>query len=86
MLDMGFRPVVDRIVKMTAKDRQTLLFSATLAGRGRAHRQGLHDQPAPSRARRTRRSASAEVKVEHRFVSVSHEGKVARLVSELKRL
>ncbi|MDQ6811713.1 MAG: DEAD/DEAH box helicase, partial [Actinomycetota bacterium] len=32
MLDMGFRPVVDRIVKMTARERQTLLFSATLQG------------------------------------------------------
>ena len=51
MLDMGFSPVVDRIVKMTAAERQTLLFSATLRGRGRAYRQGLHLQPAPSRAR-----------------------------------
>ncbi|HEV8053773.1 MAG TPA: DEAD/DEAH box helicase, partial [Candidatus Limnocylindrales bacterium] len=32
MLDMGFKPVVDRIVKMTPLDRQTLLFSATLEG------------------------------------------------------
>ena len=32
MLDMGFRPVVEKIVKMTASDRQTLLFSATLEG------------------------------------------------------
>src|SRR5271167_2264194 len=32
MLDMGFRPVVDRIVKMTSPERQTLLFSATLQG------------------------------------------------------
>ena len=32
MLDMGFRPVVDRIVKMTCRERQTLLFSATLQG------------------------------------------------------
>ncbi|MGH2912182.1 MAG: DEAD/DEAH box helicase, partial [Solirubrobacteraceae bacterium] len=32
MLDMGFRPVVDRIVKMTSRERQTLLFSATLEG------------------------------------------------------
>src|SRR5919106_4027839 len=32
MLDMGFKPVVDRIVKMTPTDRQTLLFSATLDG------------------------------------------------------
>ncbi|MBW3534034.1 MAG: DEAD/DEAH box helicase, partial [Gemmatimonadetes bacterium] len=28
MLDMGFRPVVERIVKQTRRDRQTLLFSA----------------------------------------------------------
>ena len=32
MLDMGFKPVVDRIVKMTQAKRQTLLFSATLEG------------------------------------------------------
>ena len=32
MLDMGFKPVVDRIVAMTPRDRQTLLFSATLEG------------------------------------------------------
>src|SRR3954471_12791847 len=32
MLDMGFRPVVDRIVAATPADRQTLFFSATLDG------------------------------------------------------
>src|SRR6185436_6218634 len=32
MLDMGFKPVVDRIVAMTPRERQTLLFSATLEG------------------------------------------------------
>ena len=32
MLDMGFRPDVDKIVKQTPRDRQTLLFSATLEG------------------------------------------------------
>ena len=32
MLDMGFKPVVDRIVKMCSRERQTLLFSATLQG------------------------------------------------------
>src|SRR5918992_1497878 len=36
MLDMGFKPVVDRIVRMTPDDRQTLLFSATLEEIGRA--------------------------------------------------
>jgi superfamily II DNA/RNA helicase len=32
MADMGFLPVVDRILKQTARLRQTLLFSATLDG------------------------------------------------------
>src|SRR4051794_4614917 len=32
MLDMGFKPAVDRIVKRTPRERQTLLFSATLDG------------------------------------------------------
>ncbi len=30
MLDMGFRPAVDRIVDLLPRGRQTLLFSATL--------------------------------------------------------
>ena len=32
MLDMGFRPAVDRIVRACPSDRQTLFFSATLDG------------------------------------------------------
>jgi len=32
MLDMGFQPQVDRIVRVTPKDRQTMFFSATLDG------------------------------------------------------
>ena len=32
MLDMGFKPAVDRIVRQTPDDRQTLFFSATLEG------------------------------------------------------
>jgi ATP-dependent RNA helicase RhlE len=32
MLDMGFKPAVDRIVAQTPRDRQTLFFSATLEG------------------------------------------------------
>jgi ATP-dependent RNA helicase RhlE len=80
MLDMGFRPVVDRIVKMTASKRQTMLFSATLEGEvGRIAKAYTTDP------RRHEHAHSAERKgdVEHRFVTVSHEGKVARLVSEL---
>jgi superfamily II DNA/RNA helicase len=80
MLDMGFRPVVDRIVKMTAQERQTLLFSATLEGEV-----GRVAKAYTSNPRRHEHAHPAERKgdVEHRFVSVTHEGKVARLVSEL---
>jgi ATP-dependent RNA helicase RhlE len=80
MLDMGFKPVVDRIVKMTAKERQTLLFSATLEGEV-----GRIANAYTSKPRRHEHAHSQERKgdVEHRFVTVSHEGKVARLVSEL---
>jgi ATP-dependent RNA helicase RhlE len=80
MLDMGFRPVVDRIVKMTASERQTLLFSATLQGEV-----GKVAKAYTTNARRHEHAHSAERKgdVEHRFVTVSHDGKVPRLVSEL---
>ncbi len=80
MLDMGFRPVVDRIVKMTAKDRQTLFFSATLEGEAGRIAKAYTTNP---RRHEHAHPPEREVKVEHRFVSVSHEGKVARLVSEL---
>ena len=81
MLDMGFKPVVDRIVKMCARERQTLLFSATLQGEvGRVAKAYTTDP------RRHEHAHSEERKgdVEHRFVSVSHDGKVPRLVSELQ--
>jgi superfamily II DNA/RNA helicase len=80
MLDMGFRPVVDRIVKMTSRERQTLLFSATLEGEV-----GRIAAAYTSNPRRHVHAHSAERKgtVEHRFVQVSHEGKVDRLVAEL---
>ena len=82
MLDMGFRPVVDRIVKMTRSDRQTLLFSATLEGEV-----GRVAAAYTSNPRRHEHAHSAERRgdVEHRFVTVSHEGKVARLVAELAK-
>ena len=81
MLDMGFRPVVDRIVKMTSGERQTMLFSATLEGEGGRIAKAYTTNP-----RRHEHAHPVERKgdVEHRFVTVSHEGKVARLVSELR--
>ena len=80
MLDMGFRPVVDRIVKMTAAKRQTLLFSATLEGEvGRIAKAYTREPRRHEHAHPVERRHD----VEHRFVTVTHDGKVARLVSEL---
>jgi superfamily II DNA/RNA helicase len=81
MLDMGFRPAVDRIVRQTPRDRQTLFFSATLDGDvGRiageyTRNPRRHEQSAPERAKG---------KVEHRFVSLRHEDKLDSLVRELE--
>jgi ATP-dependent RNA helicase RhlE len=80
MLDMGFRPAVDRIVKMCARERQTLLFSATLQGEVGKVAKAYTQNP-----RRHEHAHSQERKgdVEHRFVTVAHEGKVGQLVAEL---
>ncbi|HEY2719446.1 MAG TPA: DEAD/DEAH box helicase [Solirubrobacteraceae bacterium] len=80
MLDMGFRPVVDKIVKMCARERQTLLFSATLQGEV-----GKVAKVYTSNPRRHEHAHSQERKgdVEHRFAKVTHDGKVTRLIAEL---
>jgi ATP-dependent RNA helicase RhlE len=80
MLDMGFRPAVDRIVGLTPKDRQTLFFSATL--------EGATGQVAAAFTRNAKRheqqaSERARDRVEHRFVAVAHESKLDSLVNEL---
>jgi ATP-dependent RNA helicase RhlE len=81
MLDMGFRPAVDRIVAACPRDRQTLFFSATLDGdAGRIAREYTHD-PAVHEHGPAKRHASDDV--EHRFVEVSHEHRVEALVAEL---
>jgi ATP-dependent RNA helicase RhlE len=80
MLDMGFRPVVDRLVALTPDDRQTMLFSATLAGEvDRIARAYTHE------ARRHAHVAAPQArgKVEHRFVKVSRERRTDQLVAEL---
>jgi len=80
MLDMGFKPVVDRIVRMTPDDRQTLLFSATLDGEvGRIASAYTTDA-----VRREHKPARERIgTVDHRFHRVAHEAKVSALVHEL---
>ena len=80
MLDMGFKPVVDRIVAMTPRDRQTLLFSATLEGEV-----GRIAAAYTTNARRHEHTPAPEKvgHIEHRFHRVAHEAKVSALVHEL---
>ncbi|HKP21734.1 MAG TPA: DEAD/DEAH box helicase [Thermoleophilaceae bacterium] len=81
MLDMGFRPAVDRIVAQVPRDRQTLFLSATLEGEaGRIAAQYTRD------ARRHEHSPKdgAKADIEHRFVAVAHEDKLDSLVRALR--
>jgi ATP-dependent RNA helicase RhlE len=81
MLDMGFKPAVDRLVARTPKSRQTLFFSATLeAAAGKLARAYTRD---PRRHVHTPVIEDAG-EVHHRFVHLSHEAKVDALVAELR--
>jgi ATP-dependent RNA helicase RhlE len=83
MLDMGFRPAVDRIVAACPQIRQTLFFSATLDGEaGRIARRYTRDPAVHEHGPVARR---ASVDVEHRFVDIAHEHRVDALVAELRR-
>jgi superfamily II DNA/RNA helicase len=83
MLDMGFRPAVDRIVSACPDTRQTLFFSATLDGEaGRVARRYTRE-PAVHEHGATARRANPDV--EHRFVPVEHEHRLGALVDELRR-
>ena len=81
MLDMGFRPAVDRIVDQTPGDRQTLFFSATLEGAaGKVATSYTHDARSHTHAEPERK----EAKIEHRFLSVDSQGaKLEHLVTHL---
>jgi ATP-dependent RNA helicase RhlE len=82
MLDMGFKPQVDRIVRRLPRARQTMLFSATLDGEvgrlARAYTSNavrVEAQPPDSEERS---------EIEHTFVAVTADGKLDRLVDELE--
>jgi ATP-dependent RNA helicase RhlE len=81
MLDMGFRPAVDRIVRQVPRRRQTLFLSATLEGEaGRIAAEYTHD---PRRHEHTPK-AGARADIDHRFLAVAHEDKLDSLVDALR--
>jgi superfamily II DNA/RNA helicase len=83
MLDMGFRPAVERIVSACPETRQTLFFSATLDGEAGRLARKFTRQPVVHEQGPAERRASADV--EHRFVRVEHEHRLEALVDELRR-
>jgi ATP-dependent RNA helicase RhlE len=81
MLDMGFRPAVDRIVALTPRKRQTLFLSATLDGDAGRVAAAYTRNP---RRHQQEAAAKAKGKVEHRFIPMRHEDKLGSLVRELR--
>jgi ATP-dependent RNA helicase RhlE len=81
MLDMGFRPAVDRLVAACPADRQTLFFSATLDGEaGRLAARYTRAARRHDHAPRPTRTAA----IEHRFVAVERDERIDALVGELR--
>jgi ATP-dependent RNA helicase RhlE len=82
MLDMGFKPQVDRLVRRLPRNRQTMFFSATLDGEvgelARAY------TSSPSRFSAELPADRARGEIEHRFVSVDQSTKVETLAELLR--
>ncbi len=81
MLDMGFKPAVDRIVAQCPAKRQTLFFSATLDGEaGRVAKSFTHD----ARRHEHAPTVSSTAATEHRFVAVERDARIEALLGELR--
>ena len=81
MLDMGFKPAVDRIVAQCPPDRQTLFFSATLDGEaGRVAKSFTRD----ARRHEHAPTVSSTAATEHRFVAVERDARIEALLGELR--
>ena len=82
MLDMGFKPQVDRIVRRLPENRQTMFFSATLDGEvgelARAY------TTSPSRFEADLPADRAVGEIDHRFVAVTPDTKVETLVEHIR--
>ena len=81
MLDMGFKPQVDRILRTVPENRQTMLFSATLGG-AVAELAATYASDA-SRFNATAPPDREKGRVEHTFVPVTVESKLDRLIEQL---
>jgi ATP-dependent RNA helicase RhlE len=82
MLDMGFKPQVDAIVRRLPKNRQTMFFSATLDGEVGELARSYTSSPSRFEAELPEEWVDGEI--EHRFVAVSADSKVETLVRHIR--
>src|SRR5215210_4243770 len=82
MLDMGFRPQVEKIVRRVPAERQTMLFSATLDGEVGDLAQAY--TRSPSRFEAELQQVGTDSVVDHAFVSVTAADKLDRLIELLE--
>src|SRR6476469_5648029 len=79
MLDMGFKPQVDRILRTVPQNRQTMLFSATFDGAVAELARAYTVNPSRFKAEAPIEKQKGEI--EHTFVPVTAEGKLDSLVA-----
>lgn len=82
MLDIGFRPSIERILRRCPENRQTLLLSATLDERIRELANRYLFEPVVVDC--SEKDVSVET-IEQRFITVSHENKMPVLIELLER-
>jgi ATP-dependent RNA helicase RhlE len=81
MLDMGFQPQVDRIVRKLPRNRQTMFFSATLDGPVGELARDYTNSPSKFEAALAEEQEPGEI--EHEFVPVTADTKVETLVKHI---
>jgi ATP-dependent RNA helicase RhlE len=81
MLDMGFKPQVEKIMRRLPSERQTMLFSATLDGEVAELARAYTRNPAKFEAELPKQAEYG--KIEHSFVAVSADAKVEKLIEHL---
>ena len=81
MLDMGFKPQVDRVLREVPENRQTLLFSATLDGAVMDLARAYTSNPVDIRLERPAEQRRADI--DHRFMSVTPETKIGLLAETI---
>jgi superfamily II DNA/RNA helicase len=81
MLDMGFKPQVDRIVRRLPRNRQTMFFSATLDGAVGELARAYTNSPARFESGPAQDEPGD---IEHAFVPVTYDTKLETLIRHLE--